>query len=117
MQEPVSYTHLDVYKRQMYGGWFWSLEEVWDDWDHVYSDPYFVELPEGFSIGESVSSSLMIFREGCNIGYEVYAGSNTEHCLPHLIGGNPVENITLKVIGPVKDQIGGTNGRDHHTSS
>ena len=24
---------------RLFGGWGWSIDEVWDDWNHIYSDP------------------------------------------------------------------------------
>ena len=40
---PVSYTHLDVYKRQVYGGH--SFEGVWPE-DHLEPKRYFVFYPD-----------------------------------------------------------------------
>ena len=45
----------------------------------------------------------MIFKKNCKIGYDVCIGCNSEYGKPHLIGGNPVENVTLNVIGPVDE--------------
>lgn len=91
------------YDPGLYGGWFWSLEEVRDACDCIYSDPYLVELPSGFYLGETVESVPMIFKADCGIGYSIIAGCNAENCLPHLIGGAPVENIALRVVGPITD--------------
>ncbi|MDU7706095.1 MAG: hypothetical protein E7J94_02335 [Clostridium sp.] len=93
------------YNPNLFGGWFWSLEEVWNDWDHVYSDPYIIELPEGFYVGECITGQPMIFKKSCNLGYDVCIGQNSENGKPHLVGGHPVENITLKVIGPADKKI------------
>lgn len=91
------------YNPNLFGGWFWSLEEVWDDWNHVYSDPYKVELPEEYYVGECITGEHMIFKRDHNIGYDVVIGKNSEHGLPHIIGGTPVEDVTLKVIAKLED--------------
>ena len=83
---------------QFFGGYFWSLEEVWDDWKHIYSKPYLVELPENFYVGKTVSGEKAIFQEGNSCGYEVSCFSSRENCNPYLIGGNPTRKIKLKVL-------------------
>lgn len=45
----------------------------------------------------------MIFKRDHNISYDVVIGKNSEHGLPHIIGGTPVEDVTLKVIAKLED--------------
>ena len=83
---------------RLFGGYFWSLEEVWDDWNHIYSKPYLVELPENFYVGKTIYGEKLIFQKGNNYGYEVSSLSSCENCNPYLIGGNPTRKIKLKVL-------------------
>lgn len=88
---------------RLFGGWGWSIKEVWNDWKHIYSDPYEVEIPDNFKLEETVMGEEMYFKEGCNVGYEVFIGcSKNENGSPYLVGGSPVEEIKLKVIGKAK---------------
>lgn len=85
---------------RLFGGYSWHIEEVRDGWNHVYSDPFEVEIPDDFYVGESVMSKKCFFKQGCNQGYELTIGrSDCENGNPYLIGGIPVESIKLKVIG------------------
>lgn len=86
---------------RLYGGWNWSIEEIYNDWDHVYSDPYWVEIPDDFYIGENMSGQKMFFRAGCDMGYILTIGRNCENGNPYLDG-----HIKLNVLGPVnKDEL------------
>ena len=89
---------------RLFGGYSWHLEEVWDDWNHIYSDSYYVEIPDDFNLGETVTGETLYFRDGCDIGYDLTIGNtNHKNSSPYLIGGNPVENIKLRVIGMVRE--------------
>lgn len=59
---------------RLFGGYGWSIEEVWDDWNHIYSDPYYVEIPDNFNLGKTVIGEEMYFKDGCNQGYELTIG-------------------------------------------
>ncbi len=82
--------------------WGWRLDEFRDGWEHIYSTPYYVEIPDEFELCESVYGSKMYFRKGGTVGFEVCETSNRENCKPLLIGGSPVEIVKLKVLGEVK---------------
>lgn len=90
------------WNRVMEGRWGWNLEKVWDEWNRVYSSPYYVEVPDDFKVYKSVTGEKMFFRNGCDIGYEICGTSSLEDCEPVLIGGSPVEIVKIKPIGPVE---------------
>lgn len=82
----------------------WSEKEVYNDWDHIYSDPYYVEIPDDFSLEKTKFGDMMYFKKGCNRAYEVLTyRPYCEGCSPYLVGGDPTETIKLKVIGPVPE--------------
>lgn len=83
----------------------WSAEPVWDDWNHIYSTPFWVEVPDGFNLAETICGDKMYFRDGCKYAYSLTIGdSGCENSAPYLIGGSPVERIRLKVIGPAEER-------------
>lgn len=86
------------------GTWGWSLNEVWNDWDHVYSDPYYVEIPENFELAETVTGEEMYFADGDRRGYEIVSFSDHENCIPYFVGGSPVKTIRLHVLGPAEEE-------------
>lgn len=89
---------------RLYGGWGWSVNEAWDDWNHIYSDPYEVEIPDDFYLDKTIADEEMYFRTGCNQGYELTIGrTDCENSSPYLVGGNPVESIKLRVLGKVEE--------------
>lgn len=89
---------------RLFGGYGWSIEKVWNDWDHIYSDPYYVEIPDNFNIGENITGEKMYFKDNCKIGYEVHIGRKyNKNSSPYLLGGSPVESIKLKVLGLVTE--------------
>lgn len=81
------------------GRWGWSLNKVWNDWDNIYSDPYYVEIPDDFDLSEPVMGEKLYFKSGDHIGYKLTSTNNLKNCIPCLIGGNPVEIVKLKVVG------------------
>lgn len=88
---------------RLFGGYSWHIEEVYDGRNHIYSEPYKVEIPDEFYIGESVYLKKMFFKEGDNRGYELTIGRNDcENSSPYLVGGTSVESIKLKVIKKVE---------------
>lgn len=89
---------------RLFGGWGWSIEEAWDDWNNIYSEPYEVEIPDDFRLANNIYHKVMYFKGSCNIGYQLSKSGNDENCMPYLIGGSPVECIRLKVIGPYKEK-------------
>lgn len=89
---------------RLFGGYGWSMEEVWDDWKHIYSDPYEVEIPDNFSIGKSNFGEEMFFKDNCNMGYDLgIDGRYNKNGKPYLVGGSPVEMVFLNVIGKCKE--------------
>lgn len=90
-----------MYKSSVYDfGWHygWHIEQTYGDYD-----PYYVEIPDNFSVGETAAGEKMFFKDGCNRGYELLIGQDSPNGRPYLVGGtNPVEMIRLKVIGPVR---------------
>ncbi|MCB6610175.1 hypothetical protein V3C10_04400 [[Clostridium] symbiosum] len=84
------------------GRWGWSLNEVRSDRDNIYSTPYYVEIPDGFELSESVMGKKLYFKSGDRIGYELTSRNNLKNCTPRLIGGSPVEVVKLKVVGPAE---------------
>ena len=89
---------------RLFGGYGWSIEEVWDDWNQIYSDPYYVEIPDNFNLGENVTGEKMYFKEGCNHGYQLTIfDENNKNGSPFLIGGDSTELIKLKVVGIVPE--------------
>jgi len=86
------------------GRWGWSLKEVWNDWDNIYSDPYYVEIPDDFELGKTVIGEEAYFKIGCNQGYEIASTSELKNCSPCLIGGSSVEIVNLKVLEMVGDK-------------
>lgn len=88
---------------KLFGGWRWSTTKIWDKWNHIYSEPYEVEIPDDFYLGQSVTGEEIYFKVGCKQGYNLVIGrANCENSSPFLIGGCPIEKIRLKVIGKVK---------------
>lgn len=85
------------------GKWGWSIKAIWNESDNIYSDPYYVEVPDNFTLSETAMCEAMYFKLGCQVGYEVSNFSDGENCKPYLIGGSPVETIKLQVIEPVED--------------
>ena len=84
---------------RLYGGYFWSIEEVFDDWNRVYSDPYLVEIPDDFNLSKTITGEKMYFRDGDDNGYALYAGSpEQENTNPYLVGGSQSERIKCTVI-------------------
>lgn len=81
------------------GIWRWSTEEKNDYQNFIFSDPYYVEIPDCFYLGETTLGNTMFFKDGCNVGYELTIGKNHENGSPYLVGGRPVESIKLKVLG------------------
>lgn len=88
---------------RLFGGWGWSIEKVWDDWNHIYSAPYYVEIPDDFHIKKTAYGQLMYFRDGWDYGYDLSKTSSAEVCTPLLIGGKDVETVKVRVIGPAPD--------------
>lgn len=88
---------------RLFGGYGWSLEEVCDGWNNIYSNPYYVEIPDDFALGEAQDGSAAYFRGDDRQGYEVAGGNRAEGCNPYLIGGSRAESIRCRVIGPVPD--------------
>lgn len=89
---------------RLFGGYGWSIEEVYNDWDHIYSQPYYVEIPDNFNLGETVAGDVAYFKDGCNYRYEVEIGRrDCENSSPYLVGGCPGESIRLNVIGIVPE--------------
>ena len=86
---------------RLYGGYGWSIKEVFDGWDRIYSDPYLVEIPDDLQPAESVCGETMFFKQDCPWGYELCIGDkHNPDSAPNLIGGMPVETIQLTVVGP-----------------
>lgn len=83
---------------RLFGGYQWHIDEVYNDWDHIYSEPYEVEILENFEVGVTVAFEKMFFKRGCDKGYYLVIGQNCENGNPYLVGGDPVEKIKLKVI-------------------
>lgn len=85
---------------RLFGGWGWSVKEVCDSWNQIYSEPYKVEIPDDFYLGKTETGREIYFKVGCNRGYELTIGrSDCEDSSPYLIGGSPVERIKLHVTG------------------
>lgn len=83
----------------LFGGYGWSIDKIWDDWNHVYSDAYEVEIPDNFSIGETITGEKMYFKDGCDLGYQLNIGNiNFKNGNPYLIGGSPTESVKCNVI-------------------
>lgn len=74
----------------------WSIDEDGD------CEPFEVEIPDDFRVGESVSYEKMFFRDGDPQGYELVSEGKNASCMPKLIGGTNVNVVKLKVIKPVK---------------
>lgn len=85
--------------------WGWSIDEVYDDWNSIYSDPYIVEIPDDFMLGENVCGEKMYFKAGQKTGYIVSETSQQKNCRPVLIGGSTAEWIVLHIIGPVIEDV------------
>lgn len=84
--------------------WEWSIEEVWDDWNHVYSDPYEVEIPDDFELGETTGGMIMYFKKGCSAGYEIGSEDpRKESGRPCLFGGSFPEIIVLNVVRRIEE--------------
>ncbi len=83
-------------------GYRWSIEDIEDDWNGMTSEPYEVEIPEGFYIGETDCSMKMFFSPGANTGFEVCTFSNRKNANPYIcnaMADKRVENaIKLRVI-------------------
>lgn len=89
---------------RLFGGWGWSIDEVWDNWNHIYSDPYEVEIPDDFILGKTIADEKMYFKAGCDRGYELtIERTDCENSSPYLVGGSPAESIKLHVIGKVTE--------------
>lgn len=95
---------MTLYKYQvidrLFGRFGWSINKIYDDWNHVYSDAYSVEIPDEFYLGENVAGDTMFFKEGKDLAYDLCIGD--EHCEngnPYLVGNS--EMVKLKVLGPV----------------
>lgn len=83
----------------------WSIEEIWDDFLSVYSEPFYVEIPDDFYIGETITCEKMFFKENCDYGYELCTSNGKRNQKLYLVGGSPVEKILLNVLDPVpKDE-------------
>jgi len=85
------------------GIWGWSAEEKNDYQNLIFSDPYYVEMPDDFYPEETTLGKTMFFKKGCNVGYKLTIGRNSENGSPYLVGGRPVESIKLKVLGAVEE--------------
>ncbi|MCD8294703.1 MAG: hypothetical protein LUE27_05645 [Clostridia bacterium] len=81
---------------RLFGGVFWSLRNV-SNWPECDCEPYEVEIPDGFSLGETVAGEQMFFKAGDEYGYELHKGDRDE---PVLIG---YDYVSLKVVGPVSE--------------
>ena len=84
------------------GGYRWSIEDIEDDWNGVRSEPYEVEIPEGFCIGETDYGMKMLFSPGASTGFEVCTFSNRRNASPYICNAmtdKRVENaLRLKVV-------------------
>lgn len=101
MNTTILYKYFDP--DRLYRGYGWSIKEVFDGLDCIYSDPYLVEIPDDFHLSEAVSGETMFFRQGCHWGYKLCIGDKHDpDSAPYLIGGMPVETIHLKVVGPAE---------------
>lgn len=75
----------------------WSIKEVWNDWDNIYSDPYQVEIPESFELEETEWGELQYVDKKTGYSYGLTTMS-INSSVPCLIGGPAVNMIPLKVI-------------------
>lgn len=83
---------------RLWGGYEWNLEEIRNDWDGIYSDPYETKLPEEFYVGETMGGADAVFKQGCSYAYVLtISDSQSENGVPLLVGGSPVEMIKLSV--------------------
>lgn len=84
------------------GGYRWSIEDIEDDWNGVRSEPYEVEIPEGFYAEENDCGLKMLFSPGASTGFEVCTFSNNKNANPYIcnaMADKRVENaIQLKVV-------------------
>lgn len=78
--------------------WHWHVEQEWPDWE-----PYWIEIPEDFYLAESNGGDKLYFRKGDDMGHELFISDDSPDGKPVLVGGRPVEMLTLKVIGPVNE--------------
>lgn len=91
----------------MYLGWnynfgvhyHWHEEREYSDWD-----PYFVEIPEDFSLCESRSGKMMYYRGDDLIGYKLTISQDSENGYPVLVGGSHTEMLTLNVLGAADEK-------------
>jgi hypothetical protein len=103
MQKVIMYKYFNP--DPLFGGYGWSIEEILYDRNSIYSNPYYVEIPDNFHIGESVTGEKMYFKDGCDHGYKLEIENRySENSRPCLIGGNPTEVIKLNVIGIVQEE-------------
>lgn len=95
---------MTIYKYQvidrLFGRFGWSIQEIHDEQNHVYSDAYSVEIPDEFYLGKNVAGDTMFFKQGKATAFDLCI--DDEHCE----SGNPYlvdyeEMVRLKVIGPV----------------
>lgn len=95
---------MTLYKYQvidrLFGKFGWSVHEIHDDWNHVYSDAYSVEIPDEFYLGKNVAGDTMFFKEGKDLAYDLcISDEHSENGIPSLVGCDEI--VRLKVIGPV----------------
>lgn len=90
----------------MYLGWNYDFGHHWN-WHEarVFPDyePYWVEIPEDFHLGESKDGKMMYYRGDDDQGYQLFISENSSRGCPVLVGGSPVETIHLNVLGPVSE--------------
>lgn len=77
--------------------YWWGLEEVQNDWDNIHSDPYWVEIPDKYHIGESICGEPFIYPDDRDTPVGLVSSSRLENCYPILYGQ---EIIHLRVLGP-----------------
>lgn len=65
---------------------------IWKDFYHI-SEPFYVEIPEGFQVGESVIPGTKSFFGENQVQYELTGGEKTVS----LVGD---EIVDLKILGP-----------------
>jgi len=78
----------------LYGGWDWSIRPV-EDGNMVSSTPWEVEVPDDFSLEETVSGEMMFFREGHDLAYSLSIGRSSEGGNPYLISADEMVKLTV----------------------
>lgn len=104
MKKEILYKTFDT--DPLRGGYDWSIGKVSNSFrqNYVYSEPYYVEIPDEFHLAETQAGNMMYFKDGVDRAYTLTIGNGkTENGNPYLIGGSPVESIKLKVLGPVPE--------------